>query len=241
MQADTAELEHAVSQIVDVETAIEVDGDAIVVTGIIDTDEEREAILDLLGELEPGARVVDNLAMGAVMPRELGDLRLSETESAGLPGAQPDLSEDESIEPGDFTDQTILSDQGVAAGPSGTHADDDVSEGDEVYVPPTDPASTPEGEFLGGFRTTAGQPDPVPQSPVVGGSPDAAIEEAVIAELREDAATTTLEVEATAMRGVVTLRGFVDDLEDAENAQAIASRVPGVVEVRDEIQLRASH
>ena len=239
MQVDTAALEHAIDQIVDVQTAIEVDGEAIVVTGIIDTAEEREAVMDLLQELEPGARIVDNLALGAVMPQEIGDLRVSETEATGLQGAEPGLRESESLEPGDFTDQDILHDQGVASGPSGTHADDDVAEGDEVYVPPTDPARSPEGEFLGGFQTTADQPEPVPQSQVVGGSPDGAIEEAVMVELREDSATTALDIEVTSFRGVVTLRGIVDDIEDAENAQAVAARVPGVVSVRDEMQLRA--
>ena len=239
MQVDTAALEHAIEEIVSVNTAIEFDGDSIVVTGIVDTEEEHEAVINVLEEFLPDVHIEDNIALGAVMPEEIGDLKLSETESAGFEGAEPGLRDSESLEPGDFSDQSILQDQGVASGPSGTHADDDVAEGDEVYVPPTDPASTREGEFLGGFQTTADQPEPMPRSEVVGGPADGAIEEAVRGELLEDAATTALEIEVSSVRGVVILRGVVDDIEDAENAQEVAARVPGVLEVRDELELRA--
>ena len=237
MQIDTAALEHAIEEVVDINTAIEIDGDTLVVTGIIDSAEERQAILDVLEELQPAIRVIDNLAIGGVMPEEIGDLALSETEAAGFAGAQPGLRDGESLEPGDFTDQQILEDPGVASGPSGTHVDDDVSEGDEVYVPPTDPVRSADGEILGGFQTTADQPEPIPVSEVVPGFADGALEEAVLTELREDAATTGLLIEVESDQGVVTLRGYVGDIEDAENAQAVASRIPGVVEVLDELRL----
>jgi hypothetical protein len=240
MRVESSALEHAIEEITEVDTAIEVDGDTIVVTGIIDTDEERQAVLDVLNRLQPEARIVDNLAMGGAMPEEIGDLRLSETEAAGFAGAQPGLYETEALEPGDFTDQHIIKDQGVASGPSGTHADDDVAEGDDVYIPPTDPPRDSDGEFLGGFQTTADEPEDIPVSEVVPGFADSALEEAVIGELREDAATTALEVEVTSNRGVITLRGFVDDIEDAENAQSVAARIPGVIDVRDELQLRVT-
>ena len=240
MQVDTTAIEQAISTIVDIDTAIEVDGDTVVVTGIVDTPEEHEAVLNVLSELLPDARIEDNLNGGAVMPEEIGDLHLSGTEAAGFAGAQPGLHETEALEPGDFTDQTILEDEGVAAGPTGTHADDDVSEGDEVYVPPTDPAMSQTGEFLGGFATTADQPEPVPTSEVIPGPADGALEEAVRGELMEDSATTALDINVTSIRGVITLRGIVDDIDDAENAQEVAARVPGVIEVREELQVRAS-
>ena len=238
-QIDTAALEHAIEEIVDVSTAIEVDGESVVVTGIVDTDEEHDAVLNVLTEFLPDVHIEDNLSMGGAMPEEIGDLRLSETEAAGLAGAQPGLRETESLEPGDFMDQGTLHDQGVASGPSGTHADDDVAEGDEVYIPPTDPVATREGDFLGGFQITADEPEPIPTSEVVGGPADSAIEEAVRQELLEDAATTALEIEVTAANGIVRLRGIVDDIEDAENAQEVATRVPGVLEVREELEIRA--
>lgn len=240
MELDTAALEHAIEEIVDVNTAIEVTGDTIVVTGIVDTPEEHEAVLNVLGEFLPNVHIEDNIAMGAVMPEEIGDMRLSSTEAAGFAGAEAGLRDSEALEPGDFTDQAILEDQGVASGPSGTHADDDVAEGDEVYVPPTDPAMDREGEFLGGFQTTADPGEAVPRSEVAGGSADGAIEDAVRDALLRDSATTALEIEVMSANGFVVLTGMVDDIEDAENAQAIAAEVPGVREVREELEVRAS-
>jgi hypothetical protein len=240
MNVDTTAIEQAISEMVEVDTVIEMDGDTVVVTGIVDTDEEHDAVLNVLNELLPDLRIEDNLNGGAVMPEEIGDLQLSEAGSAGFAGAQPGLHETEALEPGDFTDQTILEDQGVAAGPSGTHADDEVSEGDEVYVPPTDPPMSQSGEFLGGFQTTSDEPEPIARSEVVGGIPDGALEDAVRTELMEDSATTALDIEVTSINGVIMLRGVVDDIDDAENAEEVAARVPGVQEVREELQLRAS-
>jgi BON domain-containing protein len=240
MNVDIAALEQAIEEIVEVNTALEVDGDKLVVTGTVHSPEVREAVLDTLDRLAPGAEVVDNLVIGAFMPEEIGNLAISETEAVGFAGAQPGLQDPESIEPGDFTDQRILDDPAVASGPTGTYADDDLAEGDEVYVPPTDPPRAPDAEFLGGFQTTADEDQPVPRSEVVGGPADGAIEEAVRIELREDAATAGMELQVSSAAGIVYLRGTVDDLDDAENAEAVASRVPGVREVREELQLRAS-
>jgi len=55
--------------------------------------------------------------------------------------------------------------------------------------------------------------------------------------LEEDAATTDLDVWVAVRRGVVHLRGRVKSIEDAELAEEVASRVPGVVEVREELDV----
>jgi hypothetical protein len=238
MVVNSEALERAIEAIVETNTAIEVDGDQIIVTGTVDSDEERAAVIETLVAYLPEAEIVDNLETGGVMPEEIGGLRLSESENAGFAGATPGLRDEESLEPGDFTDQSILYDPAVASGPSGTHSDDDVSEGDEVYVPPTDPPSNREGEFLGGFQTTADQDDAEVRSEVVPGPADGGLEDAVREELRQDAATTALEVRVASRNGVVHLRGTVDDIEDAENAQEVASRVPGVREVIEEFEVR---
>ena len=73
---------------------------------------------------------------------------------------------------------------------------------------------------------------------VLPGYADEALIEAVQLELREDASTTAFELEVTVEQGVATLRGEVQDLEDDENAIAVAARVPGVREVRDELRVR---
>jgi hypothetical protein len=240
MVVDSQTLERAIEELIETSTAIEIEGDQITVTGIVDSDAERAAVMDVIERMAPDATIVDNLADGGVMPEEVGGLRLSETDAGGFIGAEPGLTDEESLEPGDFTDQALLHDETVASGPSGTHADDDVSEGDTVYVPPTDPPMREDGEFLGGFQTTADEDDRPTRSEVVPGPADGGLEEAVVAELRQDAATTALEIEVTSRGGIVRLRGTVDDLEDVENAQAVAERIPGVLEVIDELELRAN-
>src|SRR5205823_1032291 len=84
------------------------------------------------------------------------------------------------IEP-DFTDQGILTDPLAAAGPSGSY-DDPVQEGDEVYVPPSDPViavdAHGEAHVLGGFSTDSMDSVEVDRS-ADGRLGDEAIEDAV--------------------------------------------------------------
>ncbi len=66
---------------------------------------------------------------------------------------------------------------------------------------------------------------------------DEALADAIRRELREDALTTDLGVEVEVEQGVAHLRGVVGDIIDAENAEEVASRVPGVGEVVDELEI----
>jgi osmotically-inducible protein OsmY len=68
---------------------------------------------------------------------------------------------------------------------------------------------------------------------------DEAIADAIRRELREDAATTGLVVRVVVRNGVAHLRGAVPDLSDAEAAEEVAARVPGVVEVVEELEVAA--
>jgi hypothetical protein len=141
----------------------------------------------------------------------------------------------------DFTDQPLLDDPTLASGGSGSQADDPASSGDEVYVPPTDPVITTdrhgEAEVLGGFATSSGEELDVPRSVSDGRLGDEAIADAVRQELRQDATTTALAIEVEVERGVVYLRGTVSDLDDADNAESVAARVPGVAEVREMLEV----
>lgn len=239
MEVDKATLEHALEQIAEVYASIEVQGNQLIVSGIVSTVEERQATLDVVHGLAPEAEVVDNLAVEGVLPEQVGDMELSEADLGGFAGATADTQDTESLEPGDFTDQDIMHDAGSASGPSGTRANDSTEEGERVTVPPTDPVRTPEGEILGGFQTTSDEDDTAPRSEVLPGPPDEGIIETIQEELSQDAATTALDIEVSSRGGIVVLRGMVDDLEDAQNAQAVASRVQGVVEVWDQLELRA--
>lgn len=116
----------------------------------------------------------------------------------------------------------------------------------EPYFPPTDlvvrsAPETSEGfEVVGGFSDTSmdevsdGQ-DSV--SSVERG--DEAIADDVRRELREDSLTTDLDIRVYVRQGVVHLRGSVATLEDAEAAEEVAARVPGVAEVREDLEVAA--
>ena len=53
----------------------------------------------------------------------------------------------------------------------------------------------------------------------------------------EDSATTDLTIFVAVRNGVAHLRGQVTDLDDADNAEAIAASVPGISEVVEELEV----
>jgi hypothetical protein len=223
-------LEHEFALIAAIE---ERDGD-LVVSGMVDSQGEHDAILEVVTSLAPDRRIVDDLEMLSVLPEELNDLSLSEAAVGDFRGAAPETEDNESLEPGDFTDQDVLKDPLHAAGPHDVDVDDtEVGEGEEVYVPPTDPVLDREGEVLGGFQNTSMDSVRVPHSALDGLPGDEAIAETIRRELHEDAATTDLEVHVAVDRGIVRLRGSVPSLDDAENVEEVAFRVEGVVDVMD--------
>jgi osmotically-inducible protein OsmY len=71
------------------------------------------------------------------------------------------------------------------------------------------------------------------------GRGDEAIADDVRRELREDALTTDLEIRVLVRSGVAYLYGSVATLDDVEAAEEVASRVPGVIEVREELEVAA--
>jgi len=141
------------------------------------------------------------------------------------------------LEP-DFTDQPMLRDVTHAAGPSSSDPEDLVESGNLVYSPPEDPVVGTDAhgraQVLGGF----GETDITVERSAMDDRPgDEALADAVRRELREDAATSELTIVVAVRQGVAHLRGRVADLEDAENAEAVAARVPGVREVVEELEV----
>jgi osmotically-inducible protein OsmY len=115
--------------------------------------------------------------------------------------------------------------------------DDDISEGDEAYVPPVDPVRRRDGDFLGGFSASSLDSVAVPHSASDGQPGDEAIAETLRRELLEDAATTDLEVQVSVSQGIVRLRGAVPTLDDAESVEEVAFRIEGVIDVLDELEI----
>jgi hypothetical protein len=155
----------------------------------------------------------------------------------GADAATPDL------EPS-LIDQEILSDPMAAAGDTDdppTDEIDPVADGDEVYVPPVDPVVTArtsgDAEVLGGFALSAEETIAPRRSASDGQVGDEALVDAVRSALAHDAATADLEIEVIVEQGIVRLRGQVSGMEDVDNAEAVAGRVPGVVDVAEELDV----
>jgi len=127
---------------------------------------------------------------------------------------------------------------------------DEELEDEETYFPPTDPVVEPTRyggnlEVVGGFQSestvdTDEEADEAYDESVALEDGDRVIlrddddiRDDIIRELREDALTTDLKLTVHVRSGAVVLRGRVQTLDDAENAQEVASRVAGVVDVTD--------
>jgi osmotically-inducible protein OsmY len=92
-------------------------------------------------------------------------------------------------------------------------------------------------EVIGGFSTSSMDVMPVERLALDGHAGDEALADAIRRELREDAATSDLDVQVDVRNGIVRLTGTVRDLDDVENAEEVASRLPEVLEVREELRV----
>lgn len=218
----------------------ETDG-ALMLSGMVDSSEDRDAALDIARDFAGSLRVEDNLEIERAVADGSGAPDQDRFGGAAAGAANPDDFADDlggALEP-DFAAAPVMSDPVAAPGP-GSDIDDAVQEG-ETYAPPTDPVITTDVhgdvQVLGGFSSDSMEElhvDPSSSDDRLG---DGAIEEAIQRELREDAATTDLRIHVIVRNGIVHLRGTVAGAEDAEAAEEVASRVPGVLEVREELEV----
>jgi osmotically-inducible protein OsmY len=224
-----------------IDAVVEERSGVLTLSGRVHSDDQRQAAEDVVRRLAPTHRVDNDLEVETVIPTTVEDFA-----AAGPSESDPPRSIEEIREMGadlapDFTNQAVLTDPVAAAGPSAGW-EDPVQEGDDVYVPPTDPVihvdERGEVAVLGGFGPDSMDTVEVDRS-ADGRLGDEAIEDAVRRELREDAATTDLALAVHVRNGVVRLRGIVPDVTDAESAEEVAARVPGVVEVIDETEVAA--
>jgi osmotically-inducible protein OsmY len=208
------------------------------ITGAVTSRSEYEAALDLVKSVDGLIEVIDEIEVSTTAPDSAFD---DQTAAGGFEFTEtPATGEDAEIE----FDPDLASD--VEAGTSDFQ--EAVEEG-EPYFPPTDPVVRPvkedqELEVVGGMQDTsmdelAEEPEldsseVPPESPVAGHRDDETIREDILRELKEDALTTDLDVDVEVIKGIATLNGTVGSIDDAMNAEEVAGRVPGVVEVRDE-------
>ena len=220
------------------QVAVESSDGALVLSGVVDTEEARQAASDIVSQMAPNARIDNQLDVETVLPTDVDDFAGGEA-TAEMADSSADIQAGGGeLEP-DFTDQVELRDALAASGAGQLEAVDEVESGDQVYTPPVDPVVSTDAHgqahVLGGFGSTE---DEVEVDVSSDGQPgDEALADAVRRELAEDSATADLSIFVAVRRGVVHLRGQVADLDDADNAEAVAARVPGIREVVEELDV----
>jgi len=242
-ESRAAQIERAIREVAGLDVVVEEADGTITLEGVVDSERDREAAEDIAADLAGDADIDNALEVEDLLPVSV-EAFASEQRSAEVSERMPEAGEAKVELNPDFTDQSLAHDPFAVSGPTdGVDDGEDTHDGDRVYVPPTDPVSTVdqhgEAAILGGFGISA--TDDVGTDVLVDdhGYGDEAIADAVRRELREDASTTGLQVRVVARNGVVHLHGAVPDLDDADAAEEVASRVRGVREVREELDVEA--
>ena len=210
--------------------AVRVRDGQVIIDGRVSTPEARRAAEDLAAALAPGLKIANQVEVETYVPEEVGHLRIR----------GPD--DGEPLQSGELEPPTGLV-HGTHPVDTGTRPpearDPGTGESGEPFLAPVDPVLglDPRGRprVLGGFGLSSldsVEVAPSAHEPLLG---DEAVADAVRRELHEDAATTALAIEVEVWDGVAHLRGVVAGPEDAEAAEAVAARVPGVVEVADDL------
>lgn len=218
---------------------------ALLLSGRVPTDDARRRVERVARSLAPERRIDDGLEVERMVAENIEDTvglnadELSLNEPAQSP---PDLSLGGEYD-ADLHSQPLETDSMDAADPGNYVTSDQVApvEPDPTYFAPTDPVIGvgDEGEttVLGGWSPDSMSDQEVAASTLDNQPGDEALADAITRELREDATTTQLTIDVRVDRGVARLRGRVADLTDAENAESVASRVPGVRDVIEELDV----
>ncbi len=209
--------------------------------GPVDSERLRDAALDIASSVD-GVRQIDDEMSYEVISPDMATEPNDNDEQFGYADRQA-LQDDIPDEEDDFSADEGTVDQ-IA-----------VIEDGATYFPPVDPVVEPSRtsrdlEIVGGFQAeatddTEEEEEEAFDESVPLNAEDRLIErddddilDDVVRELHEDSETTNLNLRVDVVRGVVYLRGDVQSIDDAENAEEVASRVPGVVSVEDRTKLR---
>lgn len=168
------------------------------------------------------------------------DRRNERLESERIENMDYDPSEDvESAEGVEVEElESLNPDFERSSGSSDTMESDETA---EPWNPPTDPVILPEGTLEGGADVVS-EPGQEPQEdedelqPIVPPSDDDILQ-AVEQALRTDAMTSDLDIRVYVRNRIVTLRGSVNSMEEAEAAEEVAGRTPDIIEVREELEI----
>jgi len=222
-----------------IQAAVEVADGTLVLNGIVESEESRQAASDIASQMVDDVPIDNQLEVETVLPVNVEDFQAGEVSAELAESSDDILVAGGDINP-DFTDRPGLSDPTEAGGPHGS-ADEDLASSGEVYTPPIDPVLSTDAygaaHVLGGFEIDSAQDVPVERSALDATPGDEALADAVRRELAEDSATADLTIFVAVRHGVAHLRGQVADLDDADNAESVAARVPGIREVVEELDV----
>jgi osmotically-inducible protein OsmY len=242
-QSLAAHIQQQLEEQADLHVLVAQDRDVILLSGRVGTEEERDIAERIAASLAPDARIENNLDVESFL-------------RAGSEGGSAFISEeggDEEIPTsiGAFAQEGLEFEPGVNSQPLETNEinvvdsdvrdDDAPDEPEPAYFASTDPVITANAQgnidVLGGFAASSDDEIAVRRSAEDARPGDEALAEAIQRELREDALTTDLSIDVEVREGVACLRGRVPDLTDAENAEEVANRVPGVRAVIDDLEM----
>jgi osmotically-inducible protein OsmY len=218
------------------QVTVESSDGTLILSGMVDTEEAREAAFDIVTMAAPSARVDNQIEVETILPTDVGDFA-GEEPSAEMADSSADIrASGGELEP-DFMQASAMTDPLAAAGPSNSESED-IAQSGEVYSPPNDPVVRNDlhgnAQVLGGFDSEDDTQVELSSDGAVG---DEALADAVRRELAEDSATTELNILVAVRNGVAHLRCQVADLDDADNAESVAARVPGIREVVEELDV----
>jgi hypothetical protein len=147
------EVQRRLHESAELHIAVEEDEAKLVLTGTVADEQERRRPSRSWGELAPRVVIEDNLELARATRRNHGHAGSLAAPAVGERVEQGDepQSEADELEPGDFTAQDTVQFGDAAAGPTSAFEEDEASEGDEVFVPATDPVGTGR-EVVGGLQ-----------------------------------------------------------------------------------------
>lgn len=217
--------------------ASEIRDGRMILSGQVESEESRQAAVDVATALAEGRdlAIEDAIEVLDLSPDDAftGGERGEDLGGGDFAYADPDANPSARFALGFETEPDFMGD-------IGTSDPEEAAAEAEPYFPPTDPVVRPStGDqqlaVVGGFEATA--TDDLAGAAGFDIRNDDDLARAVYRELAEDALTIDLSIRVGVRDGVVVLRGDVPSLEDAENAEAVASRVGGVQEVREELTI----
>ncbi len=240
-----AQIQQQLDGYADIHATVAEQGGKILLSGTVNSTQARKRAAEIAANMAPNRQIANALEVEHDLPiasegntnLEAGDFGEDEI-PLGMLDSQ---TEREGIQLDPSLNAQPLETNDIDAMDSGTLDDLDAVEPDTTFFAPTDPVlGISEHQTLeveGGFAPTSDDSIEVDRSAEDNQPGDEALAEAIQRELRADAATTNLNIHVAVDEGIAYLQGTVLDLEDAENAEEVAGRIPGVIEVVDDLDI----